>query len=446
MPAREPQRGAGRQPATDGAGAGLASRRAALRAIAAVDAGGYSNRVVGDAVDHLPTSRDRAFASHLAYDTLRWQGTLRWALALVTRRPLAEVEPDLERILRLGALQLLRTSVPARAAVDTAARLARGAVPRSRGAAAAGFVNGVLRALVRRRDDLPWPDPGADPVSALALSTGHPSWIVEEALPRLGGDGVRSLLEADNEPPGLTLRATGDRHALVAELVRDGVDARPSPVVATAVRAPGADPRRLAAVIEGRAVPQDEASMLVVERTGVRPGAAVVDLCAGPGGKAVHLASLAGAAGHVTAVEVHPRRAQAVRDLAARVREAVDVVVGDGRDRDVASGTADVVLVDAPCTGLGTGRRRPEVRWRRTAADAEALAAVQEELLRAGAARVRAGGRLTYSVCTWTATETTRVAERFTTAHPEFALLDAEQLRPDLHDTDGMFVATWRRA
>jgi 16S rRNA (cytosine967-C5)-methyltransferase len=423
---------------------GLPARRAALRALAAVDEEQrWSNLAVPDAVGGLAEARDRAFASHLAYDTLRWEGTLDWALGHHLRRPPNEVEAPLRRILRLGALQLLRTDVPARAAVSTSVALAREAVPGARRKGAAGFVNGVLRSLDRGLDALPWPDAAADPTDHLARTTAHPPWMVADLLERLPAERVGSILEADNASPGVTLRATGDRDALVAELLEEGIDARLG-VLPEAVRAPGADPRRLAAVREGRAVVQDEASMHVVRATGARPGDRVLDLCAGPGGKTTHLAALVGPEGRVVAVELHPHRARLVERAAAERGVTVDVRVGDGADPPLDEGEEfDVVLLDAPCTGLGTGRRRPEIRWRRTLQDVDALAALQRRLLRSAVDRLAPGGRLTYSVCTWTAGETDAVASWLDETAAHLTPGPRRQLLPDLDDTDGMFIATW---
>lgn len=424
---------------------GLAARRAALRALAAVDEhGAWSTTAVPDAVAALSDERDRRFASHLAHDTLRWRGTLDWLLGHVLRRPLADVEPALQRVLRLGALQLWRAHVPDRAAVSTSVALAREAVPRSRAKGAGGFVNGVLRALARQRDALPWPDRAEDPVAHLTLVTGHPAWIVEERLAVLGVDATERLLAADNDPPGLTLRAVGDREALLAELRDAGLDAQPTTLADRGVRVPGADPRRLACVAEGRAVPQDEASMLVVAAAGAAPGDRVLDLCAGPGGKSTDLAARVGPDGRVTAVELHRHRADRVREAAERLGLEVEVVVGDAR-AVVPSDPVDVALVDAPCTGLGTGRRRPEVRWRRTPEDARALADLQVDLVTHAAAQVRDGGRLTYAACTWTTAETTEVVDRVEDRLGDrLERIDAVQLGPDTHGTDGMFHATWR--
>jgi 16S rRNA (cytosine967-C5)-methyltransferase len=426
---------------------GLPARRAALAALRAVEEdGAWSNTAVPASIDRLADERDRAFAAHLAYDTLRWEGTLDWALGTVLSRPLEDVEPALRRVLRLGALQLLRTSVPPRAAVATSVSLAREQVPPGRAKGAGGFVNGVLRNLARRVDDLPWPDVEIDPVGHLSLTTAHPPWIVSDLLARFGLERTRAILDADDRPPGVTLRAVGDREAVLEELAAGGLE----PVtgaVAEAIRVPGADPRRLAAVREGRAVPQDEASMRVAHATGARPGARVLDLCAGPGGKATHLASLVGPSGTVVGVELHPHRAELVRESAARQGVAVDVRVGDAASPPLEPGERfDAVLLDAPCSGIGTGRRRPEVRWRRTPSDADELARLQRRLLDAAVERVAPGGRLTYAVCTWTAAETDAVANWFDAAHgSRFEPLDRVQLLPDTDDTDGMYIATWRR-
>lgn len=424
---------------------GLPARRAALAVLAAVEEhGAWSTTAVPDAVGVLADDRDRRFASHLAYDTIRWSGTLDWMLGEVVSRPLDRVEAPLRRVLRLGALQLWRTSVPARAVVSTGVDLARESVPRGRAGGAGGFVNGVLRGLARRLpDDLPWPDPAADPVAALALRTGHPAWVVEERLAAIGPQRTAALLDADNQPPGVTLRATGDRDALIAELRALGLDATPTAHAPAGVRAPGADPRRLDCVAEGRAVPQDEASMLVVAATGVGAGDRVLDLCAGPGGKAGHLASLAGPRGHVTAVELHAHRAERVREVARRLGVDVDVVEGDARTVTLDQ-PVDVALVDAPCTGLGTGRRRPEVRWRRTPSDVQALADLQVALVRHAMDAVHPGGRVTYAACTWTAAETTGVMARVEEATAgRLRRIRTAQLGPDTDGTDGMFHVTW---
>lgn len=431
-------------PQAGGSEVGLPARRAALQALTAVDEhDAYANLAVPQAVGALPDARDRALASHLAYDTLRWQGTLDWLLEAATSRPLADVEPALRRILRLGALQLWRTDVPGHAAVSTSVDLARAAVPRGRATGASGFVNGVLRGLQRQLGQgIEWPE---DEIARLALTTAHPAWVVRDVVGRLSD--AEALLHADNEPPGVTLRATGERDALLAELHAAGLDAAPGALAPEAVRVPGADPRRLDAVAAGRAAVQDEASMVVVHALQVEAGDRILDLCAGPGGKSAHLAALAGADGAVTAVELHPHRARMISETAERLGVAVEVLVGDALDPPLTDGASfDRVLLDAPCTGLGTGRRRPEVRWRRTPEDVASLAALQRRLLASAAARLRPGGTLTYAVCTWTAEETDGVLDAVIADGPlrAFTEVARRQLRPDVDGTDGMFLSTLR--
>lgn len=426
-------------------GAGLAARSVALEAIGRVeDDHAYSTAVIPQLVDSLPDARDRAFASHLAYDTLRWRGTLDWILGQVLTRPMDAVEPPLQRILRMGTLQLWRMRIPDRAAVSTSVDLSRRAVPRGRSDGAAKFVNGVLRNVARGLDALPWPDPAEDLVGHLCLRTGHPAWIVSDLLDRYPPDDTEAILHADNDPPGLTLRAVGDRDALLVELRDAGLEAAPTPHATEGIRVPGADPRRLAAVQQGRAVPQDEASMLVVRTAAPQPGDTVIDLCAGPGGKTSHLATMVGEDGHIVAVELHPHRARRIREVTGRLGLLVDVVEGDATVVDLPR-DVDGVLVDAPCTGLGVGRRRPEVRWRRRPEDAVALADLQVELIGRAVDLTRPDGHVTYAVCTWTAAETRDVTARVEARFGETLVREeARQLLPSTDGTDGMYVARWR--
>ena len=424
---------------------GLPARRAALTALTQVGQdGAWSTVAVPAAVDGLAARRDRAFASHLAYETLRWQGTLDHLLAGHVRRDLSDVEPALRRVLRLGALQLWHSDVPAHAAVQTSVELARDVVPRRRADGAAGFVNGVLRSLARALAAAPprWP---TEPRDRTALTTGHPRWIVDELADRVGLPRAAAVLAADSDPAATTLRARDDRDALLAELREQGVSAAAGRHAPEAVVVESVDPRTLTAVVEGRARPQDEASMLVVHAAAVEPGDRVLDLCAGPGGKTTHLATLTGPAGSVTAVELHDHRAREVAAAAEAMGLTVDVRTGDAREPPLDPGVRfDAVLLDAPCTGLGVGRRRPEVRWRRGPGDVAALAVIQRELLAAAGRWLAPGGRLVYAVCTWTGAETDDVVDAATPAG--LLCTSRRQLLPDRDGTDGMFIAVLEHA
>lgn len=422
---------------------GIAPRLAALRALASVEERvAWSTEVVPEIVAGIADPRDRGLAAHLAYDVLRWQGSLDVLLADASSRPLSDVEPALLRVLRLGTLQLWRDRVPAHAAVSTSVELARRQVPRGRAKGAGGFVNGILRTVGRRLASEVDPVAGASVRDGIAFRTGHPAWIVDDLLARFDEDRTEAVLAAASVPAGTTLRARDDRDALLAELAAAGIEATPGVHAPEAVHLPGGvDPRTLPCVVEGRARPQDEASMLVARAGDVAPGDRVLDLCAGPGGKTTHLASLAGPIGTVVAVELHERRAERVAEAAAAMGLAVDVRVGDALDPPLDEDDRfDVVLLDAPCTGLGTGRRRPEVRWRRTTDDVHSLAALQRDLLAAAGRWVAPGGRLVYAVCTWTSQETDEVWDA---ALPDgLESRGSRLLLPDVEGTDGMFVAT----
>ena len=479
-PDRASGRGAADQRPPHREPAGLAARRVAWTAIRRVHTDvAWASPAVDAALEASGLdARDRAFAANLAFETLRWEGTLDWLLGHVVRRPLPEVEPDLLDVLRLGAWQLRFGRVPDRAAVDTSVELAR----RHVGARTAGFVNGVLRALVRAGPPLP---SGTD-AESLGLRLGMPAWSVDLARQRFG-PRADDVLAAGNEPPGLVLRVNvaddtaesssarrpgAGRARLLEELRAEGIAAHlgrhPK-----AVHVPGGVAARIDAVRSGRATVQDEASMYVIDAVldaaGSRDsaGALVIDVCAGPGGKTTGLQE---AGARVVAVDRHASRARLVADLAQRdasparasglnpIDPSVVTLVGDAARPPLREAIADVVLVDAPCTGLGVVRRRPELRWRRTASDAARLAEVQRELLTASAALVRPGGALAYSVCTWPAEETREVVEAFLDAHPGWTpqrpaidagtVLDGDpgvQLAPDVDGTDGMYIAVLRR-
>lgn len=449
---------------------GVAARTAALRALGRIrrDAA-WSQPAVRAVLDRagLP-AEDRALAAALTYETLRWEGTLDWALAQVSSRPLGKVEPVVADALRLGAWQLLYGRQPDRAAVSTTVAAA-GQVAGKR---VTGFVNGVLRGLARARDHLPWPDPATD--EGLGLRLGYPAWIVAAARERFAAR-AEAVLAAGNAAPGVMLRATGGpeaREALLAELRAAGLQPEPAPYAAASVHLGSSiDPDGLACVREGRAVVQDEASTLVGAAAGAAAtGAAAaepaamraVDACAAPGGKAGHLAEQGL---EVLAADRHAGRTRALAAaLVGRAGSApLRAVVADGRALPLPDASADLVLVDAPCTGLGVVRRRPELRWRVDPQDPEALAGLQRALVAEAARVVAPGGVVCYSVCTWTVAETVAVVRGVAAAAtpPESALTPVSvdvagagtslpgdpgvQLAPDQDGTDGMYLHCWRR-
>lgn len=439
---------------------GLPARRLAWEALRAVHANdAYANLVVprllaGSRLDE----RDRALVVELAYGTLRAEGQLDHVIAAGSSRPLDQIDTRLLDVLRLGAYQLLHMRVPPHAAVATSVTLAREVA----GEGAAKFANAVLRRVGERRDDLVPPAFDVDPVAHLAVTTAHPEWIVAAFRDALGGDlaETRRALDADNVRPEVHLAARRiSPDALVAECVAAGYEATPGRWSPLAVRLHGGDPGALPSVRSGAAGVQDEASQLaalVVHR--LLPhvdGADILDLCAGPGGKTALLAALRPAA-RIVASDLHHHRARLVRQAAG---PGPLVVQADGRAPGWAAQRFDAVLLDAPCTGLGALRRRPEARWRRQPGDLAGLVALQAELLRSAVDAVRPGGLVVYVVCSPHRAEgpdqvsdaldrgaVEQVDVRGVLADvPDLGAGPSVQTWPHRHETDALFVTALRR-
>ena len=438
----------------------------ALRAVDERDA--YANLVLpGLLRDRGLGERDAALATELVYGTLRGLGTYDVVLGECLDRPLYRLDAPIRDVLRLGAHQALNTRIPAHAAVAATVDLARAKV----GPGPAKLVNAVLR-RVSATDLDGWVErlAPADPIERLALRHAHPPWIVRAFQDALGGDEAElpACLAANNERPDVTLVARPGR-STVEELVVAG--ARPtrwSPF--GAVLAEG-NPARIAAVREQRAGVQDEGSQLVTlalagvpadpDAAGEHKDAAWLDLCAGPGGKAALLAGLAADRGaSLVAVEQHKHRAQLVERALAGAPGNHRVMVADGRDPLPGAGPFDRVLLDAPCSGLGALRRRPEARWRRQPADIASLRPLQVELLDAALSATRPGGVVAYVTCSPHRAETITVVGEVLGRRDDAVRMDARHYMPDMpdlgdapdvqlwphrHGTDAMYLALLRR-
>jgi 16S rRNA (cytosine967-C5)-methyltransferase len=431
-----------------------------LRAVATEDA--YANLVLPTVLHERGlTGRDAALVTELVGGTLRGLGTYDAILAGLANR-----EPDAAVLdaMRLGTHQLLAMRVPSHAAVATTVDLVRHRV----GHKPAGFVNAVLRKVAA--DDLDgWvrrvaPDPARDLSGYLSVAHSHPRWVVDalaEALDR--PDELEPLLDADNQRPRVTLVARPGL-STVEELGGHPVTASP-----LAAELDGGDPGEIPAVREGRAGVQDAGSQLValaLTRASLDGrDDSWLDLCAGPGGKAALLAAVADPLGaRLLAVERQPHRARLVRQATRAVRAGVtSVLVADGLRPAWPESRFDRVLVDAPCSGLGALRRRPESRWRRTPEDVTALAGLQRALLTSALDGVRPGGVVLYATCSPVVAETVTVVRRVLADRPDVRLEDAGPLVPELtdtasahlegavqlwphrHGTDAMFLALLRR-
>lgn len=481
---QDSSRGGNRQKARPAPQRNSDARSVALAVMTAVrERSAYANLLLPSELRRAKLdTRDAALATELTYGTLRSQGLLDRVITLAADRSVEEIDPPVLDLVRLGAYQLLFTRIGAHAAVDTSVEAARSAGLGRAGA----FVNAVLR-KVSARDLDEWleilRENVTDPVVKLAVGTAHPEWIARAFAEALGPRAAElpALLAADDARPKVHLAARPG--AITAEelaLVTGGQEGMLSPY---AVYLPSGDPGSLEVINDGYAGVQDEGSQLVAVAASRAPligedGGRWLDLCAGPGGKAVMLGALAEIDGaNLTCVEVSEHRAEmvrkATRDLPVTVHQA------DGRDPGLEPGF-DRVLLDAPCSGLGALRRRPEARWRKTAADIPALSALQRELLKSALRLVRPGGVVIYATCSPHLSETVSII-REATRRPDVELLDIRksvtdvvsssdvadvlqegqdgegsavtdlgegpwvQLWPHLHGTDAMFMAALRR-
>jgi 16S rRNA (cytosine967-C5)-methyltransferase len=442
---------------------GSESRALALEVLAAVNHGGaYANLALPKALSASGLdSRDRGFVTELVYGSLRRQGELDTVVAAAAKRPTTEIDHEVLDVLRLGVYQVLFLRVPGHAAVDESVNYAKSHAL----ARASGFINGVLRSVTR--------EPVEDWLQVIEANGGsehsHPTWIAQEIEKALAenGDGAElaDALEANNEPPLVCL-------TLLPGLSEHRESDEPTLFSPWGVTLPGGDPAADSRVAAGTARVQDEGSQLaalaLIASAPVTSDTTFLDMCAGPGGKAAVLAAAALAHGaHVTAIETVPHRVRLVEDsvraLLARDSGVVKVLEGDSR---VISGEFTRILLDAPCSGLGALRRRPEARWRKHPESLVELAALQSELLSAGLGALAPGGVLAYVTCSPVVAETTAIIEQALRSHPEISALDtaavldgatkspiprssrgsAVQLWTHRHGTDAMFIQLLQKA
>jgi 16S rRNA (cytosine967-C5)-methyltransferase len=382
---------------------------------------------LGDALshsrDHLADARDRALATELVTGTLRWRNALDYQLQRLSSKPLHKLDHAVLDALRLGAYQLLHLErVPVSAVVNDSVDL----VKRHGFRSASGFANAILRRLARERGALSWPD-RAQLVDHLAVVHSHPAWLVERWLARYGETETGQWLAFNNEPPALTLAANrlrGTRDELIARLQQEHISAEPTRVAPHGVTVTTGRPLVSQAFADGYCVVQDEASQIVPELMRAAPGSRVLDLCASPGGKTLALAAQSGSTGMVAATDVRSKRVRLLVSTLARCRARRVNVLHIGATglipfRDEAF---DAVLIDAPCSGLGTIRRDPDIRWRRDPSQFGVFAQAQGALLRRAARVVKPGGHVVYSTCSSEPEENEDVVAEFLNGADDFRL------------------------
>ena len=434
------------------------ARRAAFEVLRRVEEeGAFAAPLLAGLPEEL-SAEDRSLCYELTLGTLRRQLWLDRALEHFAGRRAEKLDAPVRRALRLGLYQLrFLTRIPARAAINESVNLTHAARLRS----AAPFVNAVLRRAARE----PEYDPASaieDPIERVSVETSHPAWLVARWAEAFGLTEAEGFARANNDSAPAAFRVntlSADSDALVNELRDAGLRLAPSRVAPGAWRVEGGEGagtllRRLAA--EGKVYLQDEASQLVAHVLGARAGERVLDACAAPGSKTTHAAALAGDGALFIAGDLHEHRLRTVEEACARlgVRSVQTIALDAERALPFADGAFDRVLVDAPCTGTGTLRHNPEIRWRLAPENIRELGEVQSRILREAARVVRRGGRLVYSTCSVEREENEEVITRFLDAHADFRQTASAPAPPELllssgaartwpqrDDVDGFFVA-----
>jgi 16S rRNA (cytosine967-C5)-methyltransferase len=415
---------------------------------------------------------DRALATQLVYGTLRWRGRIDYLLTQVVDRKLETLEPMVVSNLRLGAYQILFCdNIPTATAVDQAVHCTRALGPEK----ASGLVNASLRRLGREHARIPLPELDKDPLGHLVHALSIPQWVAEGWIDLYGPEQAAALAEISNQPPPLTVRPNRLRTSsdtLLEELRERFPEAMRCLYASDGlILGRQGDAGREPAFLDGRFTVQDEGSQLVVDLLDPQPGEAILDTCAAPGTKTTAIAERMQDSGTVLAIDKHTGRLglvaratrrlglESIRTLARDATLSLDDLLEGSIS--LPNGAFDRILVDAPCTGLGTLRRHPDARWRIQPEDCHELQTLQLALLERSATVLRPGGVLVYSTCTLRPDENENLVQRFLKQNPNFRMVSTETLPatlapvldpegflrclPQIHDTDGFFAARMER-
>jgi 16S rRNA (cytosine967-C5)-methyltransferase len=436
-------------------------RKTAVQILNRVDEkGAFAEPLLDDVLSRksFTHSHDRKLLTQLVYGTLRMRGRLDWMIGRIYRGDEKRMDTVLMNILRIGLYQILFTDrIPDFAAVDEAVEIAKEMHPRG-----AGLVNAVLRTALRRETDIAYPDLEKEPAHHVSIVHSHPRWLADLWISMLGVDETIGLCSADNETPPLTIRVNRlktTRDRLGRDLIEEGYEVQSTAFSPDGlnVQLPG-PVRGLRHFREGYFQIQDEASQMIAYLLDPLPGERIMDVCSGSGIKTTHLAERMGNQGSILAVDVHQGKLAALKGLAGRLGiTIIKTLEGDARldQGDDFRGAFDRVLVDAPCSGLGTLRRNPEIKWRLTSRDMAAFLPLQKEILGRSAFYLKRGGILVYSTCTIAEEENEEVVDSFLAENRDFrpvrppASIDKRlisdrgffQTFPHRHGTDGFFGA-----
>jgi len=421
----------------------------------------YSGITVNEYIKRFkPDYRDRMFISELVYGSVRWKKRIDHVIKSFSRVRIKKISPWIMNILRLGIYQILfMDSVPESASCNESVKLAK----KYGHNASSGYVNAILRNVARNISNIEYPDRENSPVEYFSIIYSHPEWLVKRYLKLYGNDFTERLLCANNENPPFTIRAnilkaTPDK--LLELLKKSGFNCKSGSYVKDAIVVDNP-----AGIFEsdiyrgGFFQVQDESSMIAVKMLDPKPGEYIIDVCAAPGGKSAYAAGLMKNQGRIMAWDIHSQRLQLINNTVKRLGiDIVEIMQRDAVEIDRKNiGKADRVIVDAPCSGLGTIRRRPDIKWSRREEDIVKLAKIQYDILVSSSKYVRNGGIIVYSTCTTEPEENEMIIKRFLENNKEFAICDLKDnteqvlantlkkgyigLFPHIHGTDGFYAA-----
>ncbi|MCG9134092.1 16S rRNA (cytosine(967)-C(5))-methyltransferase RsmB [Candidatus Poribacteria bacterium] len=440
----------------------------------------HSNASIASVVDsayerYAINGRERRFINGLVYGVIRWQGQLDWVLDQFIN-PRFQLDARHRNILRLGAFQLLHLDgIPAHAAIFETVQLATSDLRRNKRRKTGGFINAVLRSVQRDGTALTYPPLDTNPAEHIAFSLSYPTWLVQRWIETHGVSWTLAFCRASNQIAPLALRVNTlltKREEICRSLAANGIAATPSKIAPDgiafedrAITAFDTGEQTLKDILNREDIyVQDESAMLVAYLLSPKNAEFIVDLCAAPGGKTTHLAHLMGNAGKIIAVDMSAEKIALLEKNCRRVgARNVETRVMDVRKADLGFiKTADAVLIDAPCSGFGTLRRHPDIRWNKTLKQVHALSEVQYNLLKNAAQHIKPGGVLVYSTCSIEPVENEEVVQRFLADFPMYAIENAKDFLPDVppsiitpqgfiqtfpheHGVDGAFAARLRR-
>lgn len=422
------------------------ARRAAFEILRHVADGAFSSVLLAAQEPNLKPA-DRALCHELVLGVLRWQLFLDKIVEHASKRSIESLDLPVRIALRMGLYQLrFLTRIPASAAVNESVTLVRSAKLSS----AAAFVNAVLRRAIREADY----DPATktqEPLEKIAIATSHPVWLIDRWTNSFGLAEAESFARANNDIPPTAFRVVRTRatqEEVLSKLTDAGASIEPSTIVENAFRVSGAAAVLRELSTAGKIYLQDEASQLVPQLLNLQPGERALDLCAAPGGKTTLLADLADDNAFIVAADRYPTRLTTVSATTAlqQLHSINPLLLDAGHELPFAPASFDRVLVDAPCSGTGTLRRNPEIRWRLTSDDIQNFATAQKQFLFNTAKVVKPGGRLVYSTCSVEHEEDEQVVEHFLQTNPNYDLLKTLRTWPHREGSDGFFMAVLERS